>query len=382
MPPKPQKILSIVRSFTATSAFPTIDPQLKKLIGDNVLGQGISPQKLDSNKFNEFAGELLGFETIRYDKDQYLTTFGKSDIKKSKDIVFSPGLGGGENKKRLEDSLLILTHFKEKSGLLAYSPLDEGINRKNRFNNGLPYYQNPYFINETESNNFFDKVLKSKFFNADGTLKTIEEIDHLTLSGYSIGHRENISHINYLIREFRKIGLKDEEIDEYLEKISLINIGSPVNWTVEIQDDHPIQKLRIINIRSQLDFGTAKPIEDFNNFHNNPDFRYDKLPYFQNPNNPNEVMFVLTKDIVGDNFDLRTKGHDLNNYMKVIASHPELQRVVTSVIEGKKPILSSKSLQLEFNTDKSQIDYQEIVDRMSSIFSKYGMDVVAINHTR
>ena len=82
--------------------------------------------------------------------------------------------------------------------LMVYSSLTDCERREERFRKGLPYYFDESYINVEESENFYNQVLKNRFFDKDDKLKNPQDVNKIILFGFSIGHRENKSHVNLL----------------------------------------------------------------------------------------------------------------------------------------------------------------------------------------
>ena len=331
-----------------------------KLIKDNMLGSGKSPQNILPAKIpNPLAGELVTFL-----KPWKAERLDQNDSNKF-DIILSCGLGGGSSEDNLYESFYPITKLLDSQNLAVYSSLTDCVKRDERFRKGLPYYYDESYINDEESSNFFKKVLEKRFFDNKGKLKDPENVSNLMLFGFSIGHRENKSHMNYLYQKIsstvEKEGINSKQIQAYFNKIALINIASPVNWdcrklpkeiivgleqgkispgeaeeyyekhgSIDKEIPYPPITTRTINYRSVLDFGTAKPKSDFNNFHCNHDLFVGKIFKFKSPKQGQESMYLIGKGLMEDileedikTWKNNTLGHNLTNYAKTIYGNVE-----------------------------------------------------------
>ena len=350
--------------------FPT-QADTEKSIENNILGKGKTPQNIAPSKSNSFSGKCLTFHKPR-----------QSEIIDSKDacefpVVVVPGLGGGDSEDRLYESWhpfsQLLSVYPQ--DMMIYSPLLEGEERPKRFREGLPYYYDESYINKTESTHFFDNVLKPRFFD-DGKLRDPETISPLLLAGFSIGYREVKSHLNFLYEEISKTAEKEGSsnqqhlIQEYFNKIAVINVASPLNWSgrklpKEIisalaegeispkeaeelyikegspkEKTYPPVKINILHYRSVVDRGTAKPEDDFNNFHCNRELYHPEIFYFIRPDTK-EAMYVmgtgliksmlLNNDKLGSSYKNNSLGHNLDNYLESIYENPKLFRPIENL---------------------------------------------------
>jgi len=382
---------TVLVSKLSSSAKATQRPDINKIIINNQLGKGDTPQMgiMKSGLKSEFSGHPI--------------TFGDSgeptiltDTSESK-VVLSPGLGGGSSKRSLHASWLPVSQLIDKN-IIIYAPLTD-TDRPARFRRGLPGYYDRTYINQEESENFFNKILKNRFFDDKGILKNPENISNLVLFGFSIGHRENLSHINYLHKQISK-ALLDEGSDKkfiqnYFDKISLINIASPLNWddiklpteileglesgrlspadaekyrlenpnTKQLEEDK-LPKFTIINYRSVVDMGTSKPISDFNVFHCNKNFYVPKIFSFGRFGMSGyEVMYIIGRGLIEESFidegDIETiktngLGHDLSAYVDAISKNTDLMIPITNLLKGR--VNTGLGFIRTFNPDKNPTD--------------------------
>ncbi len=370
------RVLSNVRNFYLPSkqsnthdSFGNIIQYTDDLVNNNILGKGNTPQNIRGGEPNMFSGKLITFSGD-------ISTSPKLEVIDSKDTsefeaILSCGLGGAGTEERLLGSWYPTKMLMNNSKVLTYSSLTEGERRPERFRLGLPYYYDESYINQEESEHFFNEVFKNKFFDADDNLKNPQDIKPLTLIGFSIGHRENKSHINYLQQKLfdalDREGKSSEDIEAYLTKLTLINIASPVHWenrklpqeileglvtgdvtpkeaeeyyainSSSLTSSLPLVKIRTIHYRSILDMGTAKPTADFNNFHCNSNLYGADIFHFTRPNNEKEDMYVMGVGLVRNSqldvsgYKNNILGHNLENYAKAIHDNPTTLQPIYSL---------------------------------------------------
>ncbi|NBV06520.1 MAG: hypothetical protein EBS06_04710 [Proteobacteria bacterium] len=165
---------------------------------------------------------------------------------------------------------------------MVYSSLTDSDRREERFRKGIPYYYDESYINQEESENFFNQVLRNRFFDENDKLKNPDDVKKIILFGFSIGHRENKSHVNFLHQKISQALVREgkdvKQISEYFSKLALVNIASPVNW-----EGRKLPK----NIIEGLDNGTISPkdAEDYynqqkeaQNLHSNPHLQIVRTP--------------------------------------------------------------------------------------------------------
>ncbi len=334
---------------------------IELLMSKNILGASanLSPQTIIPGKKSELSGHLVDFSHP-----------WEADILSPQDVeqfsaILSPGLGGGSTNKSLYESCFPISQLIDLK-VAVYSPLTDAERREERFRKGLPYYYNETYINEEESENFFNKVLKKRFFNEGGQLKDPNKVNNLVLFGFSIGHRENVSHVNYLRKKIVEALAQEKKppelLQEFFYKIALVNIGSPINWEgkklphemlVDLEsgkksiqeaeahyskngllepDEEELPELRVINYRSVVDMGTAKPRSDFNVFHGNPKLYSAKTYRIERPNRALEDMYVFGQGLVKESFvssnvgeflKSNILGHDLCAHAQTINDNEE-----------------------------------------------------------
>lgn len=291
------------------------------------------PGSIAPGPYNKSAGEILSFNDR---KD--LTKLDIDKISSSK-VIAIPGLGGGDTLDRASQSL---SQFKRLfPEAILYSPLLEGERREDRYLNGLYHYQNEDAINQDESENFFKKVISPKILDENGKLLPPEAMDRFSLVGFSIGSREIKSHINYLFEFLLKHDVEKPDIQKYLDKISVVNIGSPINWSNHKASYSPF----ILNILSVTDQGTRKPDEVMRGFYLDSKSHLEEASLFHRPfaEKGKDCAVILGNDAVPNGkiengvFVPNLLGHNLSGYIEALlnASDPvkkllDLQRSFTS----------------------------------------------------
>jgi len=151
-------------------------------------------------------------------------------------LVFTPGLGEAYSLNGLEKNHTLMTRlFPGMDAMEVFVPSNESrydpadYRTQERYFCGMKiYFEGEKFFNAKDSYEFFEQVLRPRFFDAEGKLKAPESCDRLLLVSHSIGVRETISHIRYFIEMLRTQGLNEWEIEKYTSKILRLNIGSPV----------------------------------------------------------------------------------------------------------------------------------------------------------
>jgi hypothetical protein len=373
-----------------------------RLIQSNILGSvagGASPQVIRPGAPNPLSGKVMKFG----DSSLHLTVL---DPKESEDCCFfvSCGLGGASSKRSLFESYKSIAKLVGTENLGVYSSLTDAERRSERYRKGLPYYYDGEYINVEESENFFEKVFKERFFDPVSKLKDPKTIQPLALFGFSIGHRENISHVNYLheriINALRNEGKNVGLTSRYFEKLTLVNIGSPVSWgrgrlpksmidglvegivtpkdaeecldsqkklgTEEEVVKYPVPDVKTINYRSAFDAGTAKPKEDFANFHcNQLLLTTPQVACFTRPGVIKDKMYVFGHGLVPEIFltdDAQEPpknnllGHDLPDYADAIAKHPATMHPILtlgSLVKADPLHSGSGVIQLAYDPKKA-----------------------------
>jgi len=272
-----------------------------------------------------FKGQVLNFsEGLPYE-----THVIEPPIVAQHNVVVCTGLGGGAEDELYRTWFATSRFLPNDPSIAVYVSVNEGEGNEERYRQGSAYYYDSSYINEKESKNYFEKVLKNKFFNKYGKLKKLEEINPLTLIGYSIGYREIKSHTNYLYEKIKealvKEGRKPEEAQNYFDRLIVYNVGSPVNWenrkvprklldelvkgtkttkdmedyldknTTDVEEEtYPPVTVRTIHYAATYDRGTKKSDSFINNVVLNA-ANYGGVNLYERPDSKDgrEVMYVI-----------------------------------------------------------------------------------------
>ncbi|MBM5782109.1 MAG: hypothetical protein FJ368_01665 [Pelagibacterales bacterium] len=318
--------------------------QVEKIIKSNLMPDfsdlRFIPSSIKPGPENKCAGSFFSLK-----KDQLIEA-EKSELKEAK-VIVSPGLGGGDSEKQLKYSIEEFRRIFPDA--VVYSPLKDGQGRESRYIEGLHYYQNENYINLEESNNFFAKIILPKITDKDGNLLKPEEIEKFTLAGFSIGSRENRSHLEYTYEFLLSKGVAEAEIPKYFDRISVVNIGSPVNWSSLRVDSIPIFTT---NILSATDMGTRKPDSLMRAIYLDPECHDNDSSFFYRPNSTNNHLIVLGNNYVPvvSQRVVNKLGHDLAAYIDAVIKNKEITEI------------------LEFHRDSSQGSFAK--EKIKDVISK------------
>jgi len=336
------------------------------------------PGSINSGPQNDHAGKLLSLNNAG--------DLVESAIPSS--VIAVPGLGGADSKNRATKSLLQFRRLFPEAVL--YSPINEGKGREQRYIRGLSYYQNEDFINPEESSNFCRDVIFPKMLDEKGKLLPPEKIDRITLIGFSIGSREIKSHISYLSDFLIEKGLDKPTIQKYFDKISVINIGSPINWSNHKAQYSP--RPSVMNVVSATDMGTRKPDEMMRAIYLDSRSHEDAESLFDRPymdEKGKDYLLVLGRDMVPNGkmengvFVANSLGHNLGNYVDAISERSpaaqklfDLQRSYVkcevSDEELKKEIKNNLlgAREFEYNRELKEEDVRSLLKSWSSYINK------------
>lgn len=248
-------------------------------------------------------------------------------------VIVSPGLGGYKN---LQGTLGEFKRLFPEQNCAIYLPKNEVNDLRARYFNGMNYYINENSVNFSESDNFLHKVILPKITDEKNhKLLPPEKCDRFILANFSIGCRESYSHMRHFVNHLRQAGVEEGNVKKYLDRVLMINVGSPVNWgggTSEVPSS--------INIVSIEDMGSKKP-EDFmstiycnTKMHLHPLSKLVKATYH---NSCVEALYVMGPKMVSNGGD-RGSGsfmgnpfaHGLPNYIDGIQNIPELMGVINN----------------------------------------------------
>lgn len=371
----------------------------EKLLENNFLGKGTTPQKIIPGINCGFNGKMYTYNP----NDNYSPIEVDPSEAQDFDVIFSPGLGGTSSPHELANSCFAIDKLFSPKRVLVYSPLKEGERIPERFREGLAFYFKEDYIDEEESENFFNKILKPRIFEKDGKLKNPDDIKPFILCGYSVGHRGGtVSHINYLHEKIKEAFAKDGKgsrwnlIKKYYSKITVVNIASPVNWAninlpkevvdeivkgsmspreaLQYYEEHgsygmecptfPASYITTINYRSLFDMGTAKPEHDFVNFHCRKELFELSASCFARPLVASEKMYVLGQPYLHEDLEDPTNpasGYKGDLYHHGLGDNVGMMRKFgfnPNYSEETKQIPSHKkfSTPIEFDTNREATD--------------------------
>ncbi len=345
--------------------------QTEKIIKSNLMPDfsdtRFIPSSIKPGPENKCAGSFFSLK-----KDE-LKEVESSNLKEAK-VIVSPGLGGGDSEKQLKHSLKQFQRIFPDA--VIYSPLKDGQGRESRYIEGSNYYQNEHYINLEESENFFTKIILPKITDKNGNLLRPEEIEKFTLAGFSIGSRENKSHLEYTYEFLLSKGVVESEIPKYFDRISVVNIGSPVNWNNLRGDSLPIVTT---NILSATDMGTRKPDSLFRAIYLNPECHNNNLSSFYRPNSNHNHLLVLGNNyvpVVSERGIINKLGHDLSAYMDAITRNKKITEILefhrdsnTSLSSEKIKNIMDQNREFKYNRNLDSRDVETLVDSWANNIS-------------
>lgn len=346
---------------------------ITKLICDNI---GPTPEQifeanaLPPNQYksegslplNEYAGKLVKFEMANLTSKK----IANEDDARKAEIIVNPGLGGGDSLERLHSTLSEFRRLFPQKELAIYSPLNEGKNRSVRHARGALYYVNQNSINEEESANFFDKVIKPKITDESGKFLPPEDCKKFLLANFSIGCREAESHFRFFLKQLRKNGLSEDVARKYLNQIAILNVASPRNW------DQITEQPYTLSIISLDDAGSKKPPQFLLDFYLNAKFhsqeqKISKIirPF---PGDKKEMLVIMDPGIItcggvrkeSGPFIPNPLGHNLANHIDGILKNSELSQLIKSFdFFLDRPISDRDFLSFKKDLFSGASDYRE-----------------------
>ncbi len=312
--------------------------QIERLILNNIAETPATillANELPRERFEKFdlvnpnAGNLLKFN---FD----LASKKTADIDETRqaEVIISPGLGGGDSDFRLFATFNEFRKIFPQKNCLIYSPLDEGKDRMIRYTRGNLYYADQNSINEEESANFFEKVIKPKIIDDSGQLIPPQHCSKFILANFSIGCREAESHFKYLENYLCRKNCDQSLIEEYLNRMAIINIASPRNWELEIS------RPNTLSIVSLTDAGSKKPLQFLLDFYLNEEMHLRPISKIIRPNAAKikkEMLVVMGQGLVlngtvqntSGSFRGNPLGHNLSNHIEGIKNNAELTKLVS-----------------------------------------------------
>jgi hypothetical protein len=335
---------------------------ITKLICDNI---GPPPEQIfemnnlppdQSQKFlsiNEDAGNLVKFD----DGIDSRKTANLDDVMET-EIVVSPGLAGGDTPGRLHSTLTGFQRLFPSKKCAIYSPKREGLKRPERYAMGLRYYANQESIDIEESANFFNKVIKPKITDESGNLIPPKNCQKFVLANFSIGCREAESHFRFFQEWLRSIGLPEDVVAKYLDRMALLHIASPRNWNNFTKQPYTL------GVISLTDAGSKKPSPFLLDFYLREEFHQREVskilrPILDGTEMNREILAIMGPGVAtcggvhkeSGQFIPNPLGHNLANYIDGIENNSELSRLVTSF----DVFLNSKISSQEFADYRSDL---------------------------
>ena len=310
---------------------PTISPMVKQIIGSNFLSKKQEADILaaiaEFEQIPKEKAEIGFYGSVVTQRDR--TTVEKVDPKKilESEVVLIPGLGGAASQKRIVAHVLTLEKMLPEARSVFYVPEGEfAENVAERYAKGVMPYINSHYINENESANFFEKVLKQKFFDEEGKLLPAEECKRLVIVSHSIGAREAGSHIRYFKKYLEEeCNLIPADIEPYMNKILRFNVGSPLTSGTETTLSPSI------NIVSLSDTGSKKPQEFIEKTYANAAFYKKPVTFSTVTGGYAKKALVVVQPGIVESSDKDPFGHSAYSYIEAISKRPEFTELLQAV---------------------------------------------------
>ena len=338
---------------------PVLNTIMNNIVDLDAITEGL--KRVDGkseSRVNADAGTVVRFA----DNEESKKLLNDEDIRDTQ-VFITPGLEGGSSAKRLHNTYKEFKKLFPKVNCAVYSPLDDGNNPSRRYFNGMEYYINEGVINSSESHNFLQKVILPKILDKGGKVLRPEECGKITLANFSIGCREQRSHVRHFANYLRLMDVEEDDIKKYLDLIAVLNIASPVNWSGGTFDS-----ATTVNLVSLTDMGNKKPVDFFKAIYCNEKLFEPKVSRFFRLASP-EFLLVAGPSIIpngGANesgfFVSNPSGHNLHQYVKGILGNPELLRITDQFNDFANPGISvedssaklKESLKQEFDKSKAR----------------------------
>jgi hypothetical protein len=316
---------------------PNFKQSVLQLVEDNLFKKGsllVEKKEPEQCKENPLAGKVVVIE-------QGLVEMRKSKTKKPQ-VIFVPGLGGGTSSSRVERNLSSAQKFLPNADMVVYVPLHEcDAKQHERYANGTKLYDDRNFINEEESRNFFEQVIKTKFCDEQGNLLPPEQCERLILVNHSIGAREAVSHMKWLKRHLAESGLGEAEIKKYMDKILRINIASPDSF----HDESDLS--RSITFFNTNDCGSKKPWSFLVKICMNPVCYEQAVNLFSCDDKKRHVICTMAPGIIPslvirDNevVAIDVFSHGIDSYEQGMNTNAEVKAILDACAEFLNPSLS------------------------------------------
>lgn len=289
------------------------------------------------DKKHDFAGKVMSTNP-----DMILCEANSEEIGNI-DMIVVPGLGLGSSASSLQNTLYHFQNLFPRNSALIYSPTLERDQEYRYVQGTIPYYDQSH-SNEIESKNFFNAILKPRFFDKEGKLKAPEECKRLLLGNHSIASREAISHMAYLKKELIDAGCEECDIKKYLNKILCFNISSPLVGNLE---DAQVPTIYCLSIS---DFGSKKPPELLQKVFFNPNFYERDLTLLtQDGEVGTRILAVMGPQVIQPQFlrsneekSLDLYGHGSGPYSEGMLDSMEVRKVVDTCSYFTDPKLTDE----------------------------------------
>lgn len=337
---------------------PVLNTIMSNIVDFDAITKGSNNLANSDKASNEDAGKVVQFSDGLASKNQ-LDADGIRDTQ----VFISPGLEGGSTAKKLHNTYKEFKRLFPKANCAIYSPLDDANNSARRYFNGMEYYINEGAINAPESLNFLNNVILPKILDQNDELLKPEKCGKITLANFSIGCREERSHVRYFANYLRRKDVEEDEVKKYLDLIAVLNVASPINWSGGAFDS-----ATSVNLVSLTDMGNKKPVDFFKAIYCNEKLFEPKVSKFFRLSSP-EFLLVAGPGIIPNgginesgSFVPNPSGHNLHQYVNGILGNQDLLRIVDQFNDFADPAVPSedssaklkKSLKQEFDRSKAQ----------------------------
>lgn len=258
-------------------------------------------------------------------------------------VIITPGLGGASSDRALRNTYAQMAKLASNLRKLIYSPKLDADQDRRYIKGAMPYVETDY-INQEESENFFEKIFMPIFFDQEKQLKDSNDCKRVILLSHSIGAREAGSHLRYLKAKLEESGHEEDQIKKYMNKILCVNIGSPLTQSLECELSPSVYFI------SLTDCGSKKPEKFFNNIFLNPDLYRQKVTCLTRygKNSPN-MLLVMGPDVIPPTFERSDGviipdfyGHGTGVYIAGIMDNVETRKIIESCQDFVNPALSDE----------------------------------------
>jgi hypothetical protein len=126
-------------------------------------------------------------------------------------VIITPGLGGASSDRALRNTYSQMAKLAPNLRKLIYSPKLDADQDRRYIKGAMPYVETDY-INQEESENFFEKIFVPIFFDQEKQLKDPNDCKRVILLSHSIGAREAGSHLRYLKAKLEENGHEEDSL--------------------------------------------------------------------------------------------------------------------------------------------------------------------------